>query len=152
MDHTFLALFSTRLNSDVGAAVTSVEKIHFPQNPPKVHCHQPLTPTSSSITLARPPPIRTVPRPPAPPPSIISGFAPPTPPPPAPAMIMTAGTPVVLMSELGKKKCASQAAGHEKNSQKVYSRIPITEEILWSVVLKPVVRWPKDLLCCPYMR
>ncbi|KAL4096815.1 hypothetical protein QTP88_021698 [Uroleucon formosanum] len=167
IDHTFLALSLTRLNSGAGAAaVSSAEEFRFYQNPPNAHCRQPATPTSSSSTLAGPPPVHPVPRSPPPPPpvhpvtmsppppppvhpvpmspppppTVTSGFGLPPPPPPSPPlMIMKTGTSE-LRSEFGKKTCASELAGPEKNATKTYGRIPITVEILKSVVLKPVVR------------
>ncbi|KAL4096811.1 hypothetical protein QTP88_021694 [Uroleucon formosanum] len=139
IDHTFLALSLTRLNSGAGAAaVSSAEEFRFYQNLPNAHCRQPATPTSSSSTLAGPPPVHPVPGSPPPPPTVTSGFGLPPPPSP-PLMIMKTGTSE-LRSEFGKKTCASELAGPEKNATKTYGRIPITVEILKSVVLKPVVR------------
>lgn len=139
-DHTFRTLLLTRGNSGVGAAASSTEEIRFGRNPPDTDCHQPITPKSSSFALGGPPPVHSVPMPPPPPPPP----PPPTPPsittgPPPPSAMMTTGT-MAFQNELGNKKIAPKVAGPEKNSPKTYSRIPITEEILRSVVLKPVVR------------
>ncbi|KAL4096842.1 hypothetical protein QTP88_021725 [Uroleucon formosanum] len=79
MDHiTFRALLLMSINQGVGAAVTSAEEKRFNRHQPRnTLCHQPTT--SSSLTLAGPPPVHLVPKPSPPPPSVTSGFEPPPP-------------------------------------------------------------------------
>ncbi|XP_060856548.1 LOW QUALITY PROTEIN: arp2/3 complex-activating protein rickA-like [Metopolophium dirhodum] len=129
MDHSFRALLL-----GVGAAVTLPEENRFHRNPPNTYCHRPTTPKASAFTLVGSPPI---PRPPPPPPSLTSDFGPPPPPPLPP----TTHTPALQIGELWQKEeGSSKVAGPDKKATTKYCRIPITEEILKSVVLKPLKR------------
>ncbi|XP_029341573.1 WASH complex subunit 1-like isoform X1 [Acyrthosiphon pisum] len=133
MDHSFRALLM-----GVGAAVTLPEENRFHRNPPNTYRHQPTTPKVSAFALVGSPPEHSVPRPPPPPPSVYSGFGPPPPPPPPPTT--TIDTPALRIGELWEKEGSSKVAGPDKNATKTFCRIPITEEILKSVVLKPLKR------------
>jgi len=133
MDHSFRALLL-----GVGAAVTLPEENRFHRNPPNTYCHQPSTAKASTFTLVGLPPVHSVPRPPPPPPSVTSDYGPPPPPPPPPTMMTD--TPALQIGELWQKEGSSKVAGPDKKATTKYCRIPITEEILKSVVLKPLKR------------
>jgi len=77
-----------------------------------------------------------------PPPSAVIGAEFGTPPPHSPMIPLTSGTMAFRRNPV-KTPCASEVAGAggaEEKAVKTYGRIPITEEILRSVVLKPVAR------------
>jgi len=142
MDLTFRTMLMTRLESGVGAAAAvKGENLFSRDTPADTYRLQPTAQTS--LKLGGPPPIYSVPSPPPPPPSLTSAAvgSPPPPPPPPPPMSMTTGTPA-LRTQLEEKTGSSSAnaAGNGKKTPKTYSRIPITEELLRSIVLKPAVR------------
>jgi len=92
-------------------------------------------------------PLNEIPNPPPPPPptSITKDFRltpSPPPPPPPPLPMMTTGMQPFRSEAQETSKGSSLEGKPVKKVPKTYERIPITEEILKSVVLKPIGNKP----------
>jgi len=130
----------------LGTRVVTGKRATAPVSLADENCFERNTPASLSFQPATGPlpgcnGVHSVTRSPPPPSAVIStDFG--TPPPPPPMLQMTTGT-AAFRGNYVKTPCASEvsgAGGAEEKAVKTYSRILITEEILRSVVLKPVER------------
>ncbi|CAH1711580.1 unnamed protein product [Aphis gossypii] len=119
MNYSYQTLMFTSMNFGAGRDVSS------PLN----------TSTSSSASLNLPPPPTSPPPPPTPPP-----------PPPPPSLPLTTKTGIETSRKVVHETTANTSKAAMK-TEKGYFRIPITEEILKSVVLKPPGQWTAGKKC-----
>ncbi|XP_050054409.1 formin-B-like isoform X1 [Aphis gossypii] len=132
MNYAYQRLSSTRMNFGTGGIVSSPLNKSTSSSAstnllsPPLPTPPPPPPSNSSPPPPPPPPSTSSPTPPPPPPSTSS----PPPPPPPPPLMKKTNIPTSNREVQDTSKAAVK-------TEKIYCRIPITEEVLRSVVLKP---------------